>query len=60
MQPRAAVVLIVERLISNVVHLIINPPPPQSVFDFAFCYQLSLSVIALLHKDKKTVRRKRL
>lgn len=37
-----------KRLISNVEHLIINPPL-QSVFNLAFCYQLSLSVIALLH-----------
>lgn len=29
-----------ERLISNVEHLIINPPL-QSVFNLAFCYQLS-------------------
>lgn len=37
-----------KRLISNVEHLIINPPL-QSVFNSAFCYQLSLSVIAPLH-----------
>lgn len=37
-----------KRLISNVEHLIINPPL-QSVFNLAFCYQLSLSMIALLH-----------
>lgn len=37
-----------ERLISNVEHLIINSPL-QSVFNLAFCYQLSLSMIALLH-----------
>lgn len=37
-----------ERLISNVEHLIINPPL-QSVFNLAFCYQLSLSMIALMH-----------
>lgn len=37
-----------ERLISDVEHLIINPPL-QSVFNLAFCYQLSPSVIAPLH-----------
>lgn len=38
-----------QRLISNVDPLIINPPL-QSVSNLAFCYQLSLSMIALLHK----------
>lgn len=37
-----------KRLISDVKHLIINPPL-QSGFNLAFCYQLSLSMIALLH-----------
>lgn len=36
-----------KRLISNVEHLIINPPL-RSVFSLAFCYQLSPSMIALL------------
>lgn len=37
-----------KRLISNVEHLIINPPL-QSVFNLAFCHQLSQSMIARLH-----------